>query len=154
MRRTGLRTLVGVICALGFIAGPSAPALARRPAAARPRWCPLFIVSPDHRHRVELRASGQLELDGRPLAGAARPLARPVWRRDSRALAFLQRGATGVELRVVLLDDDPQQPLVWTLPGLTAQSCREVFWIAPQRIGVGEKALVPRMVVSWTTTFA
>jgi len=154
MRRTGLRTLVGVICALGCSSSASVPARPHRPPEWRRPCSAWFIVSPDRRHRVELGASGQLQLDGQPLAGAGKPLVRPVWRRDSRALALLQRGASGLELLVVLLDSDPQQPLVWSLPTVASQSCREVFWIAPQRIGVGEKALVPRVVVSWTTTFA
>jgi hypothetical protein len=156
MRRTALRALIGVVCALSLgsvrAASPrrspsSRPALRQAPRA--PSW---IVHSPDGRHRIELGAAGRVHLDGRPLSSAGKPLSAPVWRRDSRALAFLQRGEVGLQLVVVLLDVDPWRPLVWSLPSLAGSSCRHLFWIAPQRIGVGEKALVPRLVVSWTTT--
>jgi len=156
MRNAALRALVGVICALSMVSASAAhPRRGPSSRPSRPAVTPApgwRVHSPDGRHRIELGSSGRLLLDGQPLAATGRPLAPAVWRRDSRALALLQRAGSGVQLVVLLLDVDPWRPLIWSLPALTGSSCRQVFWIAPQRIGVGNKALVPRVVVSWTTT--
>lgn len=145
MKSAGLSALAGLIC---LLIGSSGSARPHRPSSAGNRWP---VVSPDGRHRLERGAAGSLLLDGRLLASSGRPVGVPVWRQDSRALAFLQRSGTGLQLRVLLLDLDPLQPVVWSLPP-HAEGLREVFWITSCRIGVGEKPLVPRLVVSWTTT--
>ncbi len=145
MRSAGPSALVGLIC---LLISSSGSARLHRPSSAGHGWP---IISPDGRHRVEMGATGGLLLDGRPLGSSGRPVGVPVWRPDSRALAFLQRSAVGLQLRVLLLDVDPLQPVVWSLPP-QAERFRQVFWITSCRIGVGDKPLVPRVVVSWTTT--
>jgi hypothetical protein len=141
--------LFAVICVLSCGFPGSAQARSRSvPSTPPPIWS---VLSPDGRHHIDLTASGRLQLDGRPLALANKPLARPVWRHDSRALAFLQRSSTGLQLLVVLLDVEPLVPIVWPLPPLMNSRLRQVFWIDPQRVGIGEKMLVPNLVVSWTT---
>ena len=151
MRSTARGALFALIWALSCQAGSAAVHARVGPARTRSIWS---VPSPDRKHRVELCTSGQLALDGQriPLTGTL--LGRPAWRRDGRALAFLQRSGAGMQLLIVLLDVDPLTPLVWSLPSLTTGTLREVFWIGPQRVGIGEKMLVPRVVVSWTTVVA
>jgi hypothetical protein len=67
-------------------------------------------------------------------------------------VAFLYRTPTALKL-VVLPDLDPTRPLVWRLPPQVHRASH-VFWISTQRVGVGEAALVPQVIVSWTTTVA
>jgi hypothetical protein len=147
MRSTGLRALFGAICAFVLTSGV---VQAKPHGSSQPQAAGIVVPSPDRRHRITL-VEGRLRLDGHPVAAAGKPLGRPVWRSDSRAVAFLQRCPTGLQLSVVLLDVDPWKPIIWSLPTL-ADSSRQIFWIGPQRIGVGDKTLVPRLVVTWTTT--
>jgi len=109
------------------------------------------LASPDRRHRVELTPGGGLRVNGRWLC-ASQALGAPVWRRDSRALAFLHQTAAGLRL-VVLPELDAERPLVWQLPAVVVPRS-QVFWISPQRVGVGAQSLMPQVMVSWTTTVA
>jgi hypothetical protein len=107
------------------------------------------ISSPDQRQLVEVTRRGRVVLNGRQVrSGPGTALSRPVWRRDSGALAFLQRNHHGLQL-VVVPELDARHPLVWQLPS-TADRLRKVFWISDRRLGVGAKDLVPRLVVSWS----
>jgi len=109
------------------------------------------VASPDGRHTAALTRRGRVMLDGRTVrSGPGQALAGPVWRRDSRALAFLQRTANGMQL-VVVPGLDAAAPLVWLLPS-TAATLRKVFWISSRQLGVGHNEVVPKLVVSWTTT--
>ena len=111
------------------------------------------VRSPDRLRFVEVIADGRVRLNGHhPLAGPGRILGGPIWRQDSRALAFLLRSAHGLQL-YVLPDLEAVRPLVWTIPPL-AEKRVHLFWIAAQRVGIGPAALMPRVVVSWTTTTA
>lgn len=102
--------------------------------------------SPDRRHRAT-RARRGVYLDGR-LVWAGRALTAPVWRRDSRAFAFIQR-VSSFQLAIVVIDRrDP--PLVWTLPPLIGRR-PHLFWLGRRSVGVGNAPLVPRVVVSWST---
>jgi hypothetical protein len=117
------------------------------PAQAR------VVVSPDRSRYVEVFTDGRVRLNGHHvLCREGQLLGAPVWRRDSRALAFLQRSTIGLRLHV-LPDLEATRPLVWTIPAL-AERQSHLFWIAAQRVGVGPAALMPRVVVSWTTTTA
>ena len=138
--------------------GPGALALAvmvqcvLMPAHAAPR-ASYELNSPDHRQVVQVTRTGRVKINGKPVqSGPGTPLFRPVWRRDSRALAFLQRSPHGTQL-VVLPSLDPRHPLVWQLPS-TADELRTVFWISQRQLGVGATELMPRLVVSWSTPVA
>lgn len=110
----------------------------------------IAIPSPDRRQRVTVTASGRVQLNGRPVrCGAGRVVGRPVWRPDSRAVAFLLRSTLGWMV-VVVPDMAEQQPLVWRLP-YRAQPLRKLFWVGPQRVGIGARELIPELVVSWST---
>jgi hypothetical protein len=141
--------------------GLCVPALARErphPATSMKRPLPPSIaarlLSPNRRHAAEVTADGAVRVDGRRVSAAGdQLLGSVVWRRDSRALAFLARGASGLRLVVVpdLAETDP--PLIWHLPPIS-DGARAVFWISSQRVGVGPRPLTPRIVVSWTTSYA
>jgi hypothetical protein len=120
---------------------------AKAPAAAT------VVRSPDRLKFVEVIADGRVRLNGHHLLGGpGRILGGPIWRQDSRALAFLLRSAYGLQL-YVLPDLEAVRPLVWTIPSLAERQVH-LFWIAAQRVGIGPAALMPRVVVSWTTTTA
>ena len=146
MKGPGALTLaVVILCALIPATANSAP---RRRARANQSF-----TSPDQQKVVQVTRKGRVRLNGRLVSsGPGRVLCRPVWRKDSGALAFLQRSRYGMQL-VVLPELDPRHPLVWQLPS-TADRLRKVFWIAHHKLGVGVKELVPRMVVSWSTPAA
>ncbi len=112
-----------------------------------------LVRSPDRLKLVEVTADGRIRLNGHHLLGGpGRVLGGPIWRQDSRALAFLLRSSSGLQL-YVLPDLEAVRPLVWTIPPLEEKRVH-LFWIAAQRVGVGPAALMPRVVVSWTTTTA
>jgi len=106
-------------------------------------------ASPDGRHQARVTLRG-LQVDGRSISsGPGLILGHVTWRRDSRALAYLQRSPQGLQL-VVLPRLDSDSPLTWLLPS-HADGLTKVFWIGRSRIGVGARELVPRLVVSWRT---
>jgi hypothetical protein len=109
------------------------------------------LQSPDRRHLVEVTSRGRVRLDGKGVrSGAGKLRGKPIWRRDSNALAFLQRSSFGLQL-VVLPRLDHRRPLVWHLPP-AADELSKVFWISPRRIGIGAKEMVPRLVVNWSSS--
>jgi hypothetical protein len=111
------------------------------------------VRSPDRLKFVEVVAGGRVRLNGHHLlSGPGLILGGPIWRQDSRALAFLQRSPRGLEL-YVLPDLEAVRPLIWTIPPLVEKQLH-LFWIAAQRVGIGPAVLMPRVVVSWTTTTA
>lgn len=128
-----------------------APVLAGARSGRRPKRAPVSDRSPDRQHTVTVTAAGRARVDGRAVqSGEGRVVGRPVWRGDSRALAYLQRTPYGVRL-VVLQDLTTRRPLVWQLPP-AADALRRVMWVGKRRVGVGARALVPRMVISWSTS--
>lgn len=111
------------------------------------------ISSPDRQQVVTVTRQGRVRINGQLVrSGAAQALGSPVWRRDSRAVAFLQRSRHGMQL-VVLPELDPRHPLVWQLPS-TADRLRKLFWISARQLGIGVQELIPRLVVSWSTPAA
>lgn len=109
------------------------------------------LQSPDRRHVAEVTSTGRVRLDGKGVrSGAGKLCGKPIWRRDSHALAFLQRSSFGLQL-VVLPRLNHRQPLVWHLPPV-ADGLSKVFWISPRRIGIGAKELIPRLVINWSTS--
>jgi hypothetical protein len=119
---------------------------ARAPRAKRSKLNRIVKASPDGAHKALITVHG-VKL-GRRLVRAERGKVKSlVWRRDSRALAYLQRTELGL-LLVVLPRLDSHRPLTWRLPA-HAQDLSRIFWISDTRIGVGNRELVPRVVVSW-----
>ncbi len=74
-------------------------------------------------------------------------LAPPIWRRDGRAVAWIER--SNGEARVVVIDgvDSRVAPLPLTLPAIAADD--RVFWAGQQRIHIGPALLTPRAVATW-----
>ena len=115
----------------------------RAPQTIRP------IASPCGRHVAEV-IGGAVYVDGRRVRtteGNVFVLAPPIWRRDGRAVAWIER--SNGEARVVVIDgvDDHVAPLPLTLPAVAADD--RVFWAGPQRIHIGPALLAPRAVATW-----
>jgi hypothetical protein len=115
----------------------------RGPQAVRP------VASPDGRHVAEV-IGGAVYVDGRRVRaseGNAFVLAPPIWRRDGRAVAWIER-SNGLA-RVVVIDgvDDRAAPLPLTLPAVASDD--RVFWAGQQRIHIGPALLAPRAVATW-----
>jgi hypothetical protein len=107
-------------------------------------------ASPCGRHVVRVSA-GAVFVDGRrvhPSDGSVYVLTPPAWRRDGRALAWLER--RDGETRLVVLPDVGRgaDPLPWTLPAPAGRD--QVFWTGPNRVVVGPDVLAPRAVASWS----
>jgi hypothetical protein len=93
---------------------------------------------------------GVVYVDGRRVRtadGSVFVLAPPIWRRDGRAVAWIER--SNGETRVVVIDgvDDRVAPLPLALPTVAADD--RVFWAGPQRIVIGPALLAPRAVATW-----
>jgi hypothetical protein len=115
----------------------------RAPQTIRP------IASPCGRHVAEV-IGGAVYVDGRRVRtsdGSVFVLAPPNWRRDGRAVAWIER--SNGETRVVVIDgvDDRAAPLPLTLPTVAADD--RVFWAGPQWIHIGPALLTPRAVATW-----
>jgi hypothetical protein len=107
------------------------------------------VASPCGRHVAEV-IGGAVYVDGRRVRtadGTVFVLAPPIWRRDGRAVAWIER--SNGEARVVVIDgvDDRVAPLPLTLPTVAADD--RVFWAGPQRIVIGPALLAPRAVATW-----
>jgi hypothetical protein len=109
------------------------------------------VPSPGGRHVVHV-AGGAVFVDGRrvhPSSGDVYLLAAPQWRKDGRALAWLERCDGQIRL-VVLPEIGPQaEPLPWVLPALPSGD--QLFWAGANRIVVGPALLAPRAVASWSS---
>jgi hypothetical protein len=77
-------------------------------------------------------------------------VAPPAWRRDGRAVAWVERreGSASAELVVIPTVDGRPEPMPWTLPSVSPED--QIFWAGPQRVVVGPALLVPRAVATWT----
>ena len=115
----------------------------RAPQTLRP------IASPCGRHVAEV-IGGAVYVDGRRVRtadGNVFVLAPPIWRRDGRAIAWIER--SNGRARVVVIDgvEDHAAPLPLTLPDVAADD--RVFWAGQQRIHIGPALLAPRAVATW-----
>jgi len=115
----------------------------RSPQTLRP------VASPCGRHVAEV-IGGAVYVDGRRVRtadGNVFVLAPPIWRRDGRAVAWIER--SNGEARVVVIDgvDGRVAPLPLTLPAVAADD--RVFWAGPQRLVIGPALLAPRAVATW-----
>jgi hypothetical protein len=109
------------------------------------------VPSPRGGHVVHV-SGGAVFVDGRrvhPTSGGVYLLAAPQWRKDGRAVAWLERCQGQVRL-VVLPEIDPRvEPLPWDLPALPSGD--QLFWAGSNRIVVGPALLAPRAVASWSS---
>jgi hypothetical protein len=115
----------------------------RTPQILRP------IASPCGRHVAEV-IGGAVFIDGRRVRsaeGQAFVLAPPTWRRDGRAVAWLERSRGEARLVVVPALDESPEPMPWTLPAVSTDD--RVFWAGPRRVVVGPEMLSPRAIASW-----
>jgi hypothetical protein len=106
------------------------------------------VASPDGRHVAEVIGGGVF-IDGRRVRateGHVYVLAPPTWRRDGRAVAWLERSQGETRLVVVPLDEI-SDPIPWTLPAVSSDD--RVFWAGPRRVVVGPAMLMPRAVATW-----
>jgi hypothetical protein len=110
------------------------------------------VVSPCGGHTVEV-IKGAVFVDGRRIhtsTGSVYLLAPPTWRRDGRALAWVERheGSVSAELIVLPSMGGEPEPMPWTLPSVSSDD--QIFWAGPRRVVVGPALLVPRAVATWT----
>lgn len=107
-------------------------------------------VSPCGRHTLRV-AAGKIFVDGRRVHGPGervRVVAVPVWRRDGRAVAWVETTPNGARLTVLVDLARPDAPMFWALP--TSATNDHLAWAGPHRIVVGNNILSPRAVASWT----
>jgi hypothetical protein len=110
------------------------------------------VTSPCGRHYVDVVA-GVVFVDGQRVhreSGAVYLLAPPSWRRDGRAVAWVERqeGTGSAQLVIIPAVDGRPEPMPWTLPSVSPDD--QIFWAGPQRVVVGPALLVPHAVASWT----
>lgn len=150
----GLAKGVGLFALLALLlVGVEAEAKDKEPGLRRAkRDGRLLYRSPDGRHWLWRAPSGALFVDGRSLGLSGRQVGRPVWRRDGRALAVLQRKRHLLQL-VVLADLEGSEPLVWRVPTLVGMR-PYIQWLGRQAVGLGSARLVPRVIFRWTTHLA
>lgn len=115
----------------------------RTPQTLRP------IASPCGRHVAEV-IGGAVYVDGRRVRtteGNVFVLAPPIWRRDGRAVAWIER--SNGRARVVVIDgvENRALPLPLALPDVAIDD--RVFWAGPKRIHIGPALLAPRAVATW-----
>ena len=107
------------------------------------------VASPCGRHVAEV-IGGAVFIDGRRVRsaeGQAFVLAPPTWRRDGRAVAWLERSRGEARLVVVPALDESSESMPWTLPAVSTDD--RVFWAGPRRVVVGPEMLNPRAIASW-----
>src|SRR4051812_27431302 len=104
--------------ALASLSRDSTPQKQTRRRAERSAQTLPAVAAPAGRHVVEV-ARGAVLIDGRrvrPAGSNVYVVAPPTWRRDGRALAWIERSEG--QLRLVVIPDvaAPAQTLPWTLP--------------------------------------
>jgi len=120
----------------------------RRRVERRPQSLPQ-IVSPCGRHVAEV-VGGAVFIDGRrvgPATASVYVVAPPTWRRDGRALAWIERSAGQARLVVIPALDRDAEPLPWSLPAVSSDD--QVFWAGPRRVVIGPGLMAPRAIATW-----
>jgi hypothetical protein len=111
------------------------------------------VTSPCGKHHVDVVA-GVVFVDGHrvhPSAGAVYLVAPPSWRRDGKAVAWVERreGSPSPQLVVIpAVEGSQPEAMPWTLPSVSPED--QIFWAGPRRVVVGPALLVPRAVATWT----
>lgn len=75
-------------------------------------------------------------------------LGAPVWRDDGRALAWLERTASGPRVVVLPDVDQPAEQMPFAAPA----KGERLFWTGGRRVALGSTPLAPLAVISWTET--
>jgi hypothetical protein len=130
------------------LAATTVPSGALARSIARPE---ARVVSAYGRHVLEVGRGGAL-LDGRPVwqaPGQAQVVSPPAWRRDGRAVAWVERGGGETRLVIIPRTEGPADALPWTVPAVSGD---RVFWASHTSVVVGPHLLAPRAVASWTET--
>jgi hypothetical protein len=83
-----------------------------------------------------------------PSTGTVVVLARPAWREDGDAVAWLERVSGETRLVVLPTLSTWCEPLAWPLP--RALGGERIHWAGARRVVVGPAPLEPRAVASWT----
>jgi hypothetical protein len=115
-------------------------------------------VSPCGGHVVEV-IKGAVFVDGRRIQTSASPgsvylVAPPTWRRDGRALAWVERHEGSLSAELIVIPEVSESagghpvPMPWTLPSVSRDD--QIFWAGPRRVVVGPALLVPRAVATWS----
>lgn len=140
------RTLAATLVATAACSTVHAPAPVHASAAAAgvtvtaPRGHRKVVV--DRRRRVLLDGRLQISLED------GRAVTRPLWRRDGKALVFVQR--KGAQLLAVAFFVEGRRTVVQQLPAsrlrLSGSKAWKLFWISQQRVGIGPHEAAPRVV--------
>ena len=144
--------LVGValIASSTAMAGQGGVIRPRSALSARSSTAGETQVSPCGRHTLRV-AAGTIFVDGRRVHGPGervRVVAVPVWRRDGRAVAWVETTPVGSRLAVLVDVARPDAPMFWALP--TSATNDHLAWAGPHRIVMGNNILSPRAIASWT----
>lgn len=107
------------------------------------------MVSPCGQHVAQV-ARGAVFVDGtrvHPNTGAVEVLRLPLWRRDGRALAWIER-RDGTTRLVVVHPNEAADALAWNLPSVAGGD--RLFWAGPTHLVVGPALLQPRAIARFS----
>ena len=130
-------------------ASASAPPQQRQDRRRTERGRPVSVVSPCGQHVAKV-ARGAVFVDGarvHPDGGPVQVLRAPIWRRDGRALAWIER-RDGQTRLVVVHPSDNADALAWSLPDVARAD--RVFWAGPHHLVVGPGLLHPRAIARFS----
>jgi len=144
-----LRTF-GLVLALLLVA----PCASQAASPGKPSRQAASAVSRCGRHTIDV-LGGSVRLDGTTLessGGEVQIVIAPKWRRDCRAVAWVEQKGTARRLMVVPSIvpsiEGGAQSLHWTLP--PTGGSERIFWVSRSRISVGIALLRPRATASWS----
>jgi hypothetical protein len=158
--------MLSLVLALGMVAPSKAKARSRSDGTQPPHEPPPekqarrrartgilqmpAVRSPSGHHVVEVDG-GAVYLDGRcvhPEVGVVHVLSAPIFRSDSDAVAWVERGGGGTRLVVLPQLSSDAPAIAWPLPRALGQD--RLHWAEANRVIVGPDLLQPRAVASWT----
>ena len=91
-------------------------------------------------------------VDGRnvwPRRGVTHIFGAPAWSPDGHGIAFVESGAHGARLVVLVEFDNPTGDLTWNVPDDALAPGLKVFWAGDSKVLIGESALHPRFAADW-----